>query len=103
MGRAGIEPATHGFSVPEKPRFSPRKGQFDDIEIPGITLKNKVDLCRDTGAIAPCIVAIETNARADRKLSFHPRIPAAGVARRRAARVRVEQPSLYRWSDDRIR
>ena len=28
MGRAGIEPATHGFSVPEKPRFSPQKRTF---------------------------------------------------------------------------
>ena len=33
MGRAGIEPATHGFSVPEKPRFSPHERGFMSIQI----------------------------------------------------------------------
>lgn len=64
MGRAGIRTGDTGFSVPEKPQVSPRKRRFDGIEIPGIALRNKGDLCRDTGAIASFIPAIEKNARA---------------------------------------
>ena len=33
MGRAGIEPATHGFSVPQKPRFSPHERGFMSMQI----------------------------------------------------------------------
>jgi hypothetical protein len=61
MGRGGIEPPTHGFSVPEKPRFSPRKYRFDDIEIPGIASKNKSDLCRDTGLLKSVNVRLFPN------------------------------------------
>jgi hypothetical protein len=62
VGRAGIEPATHEFSVPDKPRFSPRKGRFDDMVIPLGAWKNKGRLCRDTGANAPCVSAREKTA-----------------------------------------
>jgi hypothetical protein len=41
MGRAGIEPATHGFSVPKQSRFQPQKCGFDDILILGNTWNNK--------------------------------------------------------------
>ncbi len=45
LGRAGIEPATHGFSVPKNSRFLPQKPHFKDMSIPGNTPRIKGVLC----------------------------------------------------------
>jgi hypothetical protein len=57
LGRAGIEPATHGFSVQWKPHFSPRKCTFDCIYIPWNTPRYKIT------CVATQVAAVRENIR----------------------------------------
>jgi hypothetical protein len=46
MGRAGIEPATHGFSVPKESHSSPQEPRLCSIKVRRDSPEDKNNLCR---------------------------------------------------------